>query len=83
MTYTYNIILKFFIHLISFVVDILVKFYNFTEPFVPNLKTKTVVPELTTRDTEYCCVIVHVTPTTNTAWWKYAKIHLWLLTDMK
>ena len=47
------IIFHFSIHLTIFVVAILVKFYCFTNPFVPNLEAKSVIPELTTRDIKY------------------------------
>ena len=46
--------IQFFIHLTSFVAAILVKSYCFTSPFVPNPEAKSVVPVLTTRDSEHC-----------------------------
>ena len=51
---TNPIIFQFFIHITSFVVAILVKFNCFTSPFVSNFEAKSVVPELTTRDSEHC-----------------------------
>ena len=39
----------------AFLIFILVKFYCFTSSFVPNIEAKSVVLELTTRDSEYCC----------------------------
>ena len=47
------IIFPFFIHLISFVVAISVKFYCFYKPIVPNLKAESEVPELATRESEH------------------------------
>ena len=51
---TKPVIFQFFIHITRFVVTILVKFYRFTSPLVPDLEAKSVVPELTTRDNEHC-----------------------------
>ena len=54
MNTTKPVIFQFFVHLISFVVAVLVKFYCFTSLFVPYLEAKSVVPELATRDSEHC-----------------------------
>ena len=51
---TKPIIFRIFIHLTSLLVVILVKFYCFTIPYVPELEAKSVVPELTIRDSEHC-----------------------------
>ena len=48
------IIFQLFVHLTSFVVYILIKFYCFASRFVPNLEAKSMVPKLTTRDSEHC-----------------------------
>ena len=51
---TKPIIFRFFIYLSSVVVVILVKFYYLTSPIVPKLEAKSVIPELTPRDSEHC-----------------------------
>ena len=51
---TKPITFQFFIHLTSFVVSILVKFFSFTSRFEPKHEAKLVVPELATRDFEHC-----------------------------
>ena len=45
---------QFFIYITGFIVVIFDKFCCFTQPFVPKLKGKSVVPEMTIRDSEYC-----------------------------
>ena len=48
------IIFQFFIHIASFIVALLEKFYYFTSPSVPKLEAKLVVLVTTTRDTLHC-----------------------------
>ena len=59
---TKPIIFRVFIHLTSVVVVILVKLFCFTSPFVTKLDAKSVVPELTTRDSEH-------------SWWSLLTAH--------
>ena len=51
---TNPIISRIFIHLITSVSVLLVRFCCFTSPFVPKLETKSVIPVLTTTDSEHC-----------------------------
>ena len=44
------IIFQFIMDITSFVGAILIKFYRFTSLLVPNFETKSVVPEMATRD---------------------------------
>ena len=69
-------IFQFFMCLTSFVVAILIKFYCFISPFVPSLDAKSVISELTTRDSErcwwallspWCCLIL--------VWWTCQLTH--------
>ena len=52
--YSFKFHIQFFICLPSLFVAILVKFYCFRSPFVPNLEAKSMVRELTTTDSEHC-----------------------------
>ena len=51
---TKAIMFQYFIHLTMFVIAILVKFYCLRSPLVSNLEGKSVVPQLTIRDSEHC-----------------------------
>ena len=62
---TNPIIFQFFRNLATIDVAILIKSSCFTSQFVPNLEAKSVVPELSTRDSEHC-------------WWSLLCVVNWL-----
>ena len=67
------------LHTLNFVVAISVKFFCFTRPFVPNLEAKSVVPELTTRDSDHWWwSLLATTFTPNLSTWRLEQNGSWL-----
>ena len=67
------------LHTLNCVVAISVKFFCFTRPFVPNLEAKSVVPELTTRDSDHWWwSLLATTFTPNLSTWRPEQNGSWL-----